>query len=1119
MFGTARTVAVRYRADVSGYVAGMRQAQAATSDFAKRAQTSATKQKADWDKIGTAAMAGGLAIGAGVALAIKKAADFEQSMSRVGAVTDATSSEMKALSDAALQAGQDTVFSATEAAAAQEELAKAGVSTSDILGGALTGALDLAAAGGIDLASAAETAAQAMNLFNLEGKDVAHIADVLTSGANKSAAGVKDLGDALQQGGTVAAATGLSLEETVAALSMFADYGIKGSDAGTSLKTMLQRLVPTTTEASKMMDHLGITAFDASGEFVGLEKFAGSLQTSMKDLTDEQRLQAMQTIFGSDAVRAANILFQEGAEGAAEYEKAMNDVGAAQRMAARMTDNLKGDFEGLSGALETALIKTGSGGTDTLRSWVQGLESVVNAYNNLPKSAQSATLTLGATAAAILLVGGGAMKATTSVLAFKASLDATALSGARATAALKFLGAAVAVVGTAWAAAEIDTWVQSARYAEVGAEDLSKGLLDLAEGGKTATAGLEQMYRTDGSKWWKILADDGPITAADALDRFAWSAEAALGDSVSAKFERVTSWADDMSVFEEQVSAFDEALASMVQNGQADQAAAAFEQMMSHVDPEVVDETRAKFTEYQAALDTAQVSANGVGLAIEGVNDDLDSNKDGLVDAAEAAENYQKQLTGLADKIAKMGGGLRGERAAIRDYAKAHEEAKKAIKGTVDEQDAALENMAQSALDVASSQIEMGRSTDDVAARMSTARAQFIDTAVAMGYSKGYAKDLADAMGLVPSDVTTQMSVVGVEGATAEVLGLRESIRLTNGKTVTVKEEGASPSEGRVRKMDGAIFGLKGKTVTVTEIGATASGDRVVRFQGKVYALRGKTVDIGVNTAGASAALAAVQAGINALQGKTITITTQYRSIGGGGEFADGGIRSYARGGFDGSFRTAQPQIRPAGGGGVQWAEEGAGPWEAFISGHPAKRDRSQAIWLETGKKLGLIEAMASGGVYGDWQAELRKVKRLDRKYPLRINKNGTARWTGSREAPADVAAAIARLNAAQERYQDAKGGGSKRSKPRALGPEVGGGDGIGLPKLGSYRYPGRGNSDRSVSSQNYISGRAGGGGVDTAAITRAITQAMTGWRPMVRLGDRELYGVMQRVTDKQKGR
>ena len=150
-----------------------------------------------------------------------------------------------------------------------------------------------------------------MNVFGLGGDQVAHIADVLaTAGANKSAADVGQLGDALRQGGLVAKQTGLSMEETVGVLSMFADSALVGSDAGTSLKTMLQRLVPQSDEAADAMARLGLDFFDAQGQFVGIAEVARQLQTSLGGLSDAQRQQALTTLFGSDAVRAASILME-----------------------------------------------------------------------------------------------------------------------------------------------------------------------------------------------------------------------------------------------------------------------------------------------------------------------------------------------------------------------------------------------------------------------------------------------------------------------------------------------------------------------------------------------------------------------------------------------------------------------------------------------------------------------------------------------------------------------------------------------------------------------------------------------------------------------------------------
>jgi len=252
-------------------------------------------------------------------------------MSNVGAAADASGKQLNDLRQAAIQAGKDTAFSASEAAQAEGELAKAGISTSDILGGALKGSLDLAAAGQIDLASAATISAQAMTQFNLKGKDVGHIADVLAAGANKSATDISQLGQALQQGGLVAKQTGLSFEDTVGVLSLFGQNALIGSDAGTSLKTMLQRLTPTSKEAADKMHDLGISAYDSQGNFIGLEKFAGVLRRQLKPLSVETRNAALATIFGSDATRAASIIYDAGSKGVHKWVSAVNDQGSDRR--------------------------------------------------------------------------------------------------------------------------------------------------------------------------------------------------------------------------------------------------------------------------------------------------------------------------------------------------------------------------------------------------------------------------------------------------------------------------------------------------------------------------------------------------------------------------------------------------------------------------------------------------------------------------------------------------------------------------------------------------------------------------------------------------------------------
>lgn len=315
---------------------------------------------------------------AGFAGAAVASANFEGELSNLEAVASATSDQMAELREQALQAGIDTAFSASEAAQAQTELAKAGVGLGDILSGGLLASLNLATAGELELAEAAVFVSTGLNVFKLAGEDAGRVADSLAAAANKSAADVSDIGPAFAQSALVAQQLGLSLEDTTGTIALFAQQGLKGSDAGTSFRTMLLRLNPQSKEAAETMADLGLQFFDAEGKFVGIEAAAGQLQTQLAGLTDEQRSAALQTIFGTDAIRAANILYDQGAGGVAEWTAAVTDSGFAADVAATKLDNLKGDLEVLRGSLETVFIEAGTAQNSGLRSIVQSLTEVVN---------------------------------------------------------------------------------------------------------------------------------------------------------------------------------------------------------------------------------------------------------------------------------------------------------------------------------------------------------------------------------------------------------------------------------------------------------------------------------------------------------------------------------------------------------------------------------------------------------------------------------------------------------------------------------------------------------------------------------------------------------------------
>lgn len=333
------------------------------SDFQKAAKSTGVFQGA-LKKVVAAATAATIAIGgiSAATSAVNTAMDFEAQIDSIQAVSGMADSEMSKIQALALEMGAKTKYSALEAAQGMEELIKAGMSAQQVMDGGAEAALNLAAAGEIGLADSAEIMSTAMNAFKKDGMAAADAANILAGTANASATGVEDLRQSLAAVSAVASGAGMSFKDTNIALGLFANNGLKSSDAGTSLKTMLSNLQPTTKAQIEQFRALGlITAdgsnqfFDAAGNLKSLGDISGLLRKSMKGLTNQQRMLAMETMFGSDAIRAANILFNEGAEGVQKFDSDMSNVTALDVATKRM-DNAKGAVEQFNGAMETLKI-------------------------------------------------------------------------------------------------------------------------------------------------------------------------------------------------------------------------------------------------------------------------------------------------------------------------------------------------------------------------------------------------------------------------------------------------------------------------------------------------------------------------------------------------------------------------------------------------------------------------------------------------------------------------------------------------------------------------------------------------------------------------------------------
>lgn len=476
-----RSIAVRLSLQ-DNYSAGIRRAGQATDEFARKGE--AAGRSAKTAQGGLAGMAGlmpgvstgAMALGGGLAYAGKTVMDFEKAMSGVRANVDATPQQFAALTESVKRSGTAFGFSATESAAAAEDLAKAGLKTTEIMGGGLSGALTLAAAGSVSTGRAAEVAATAMTMFHKKASDVGHIADVLSNGANMSTASVDSLAQGMQQGGLQAAQMGMSLEDTVATLAAFDQAGLKGGDAGTSLKNMLSALANPSKQAAQAMDELGINAFDAQGKFVGMQALADQLKGSLGGLTEEQRNAALSTIFGADASRAASIAMdlssnaaKNGGKSFSTWAQEMQKSGTAAENARTRTDNLAGDLRKLKSAADNALISLGQSGTGPLREFVQIATGAIGVVGGLvgtlgkvpgPVLAIAAAMAAGRLAnnrwGESLNLGGRVSGATSNVRAFTGALGelsrvqrVTAVAANGSTVALSGMAAKVATLGGA----------------------------------------------------------------------------------------------------------------------------------------------------------------------------------------------------------------------------------------------------------------------------------------------------------------------------------------------------------------------------------------------------------------------------------------------------------------------------------------------------------------------------------------------------------------------------------------------------------------------------------------------------------------------------------------------
>lgn len=975
-----RVVETEVRANVGPYVAGMEKAEGATSKLAgaqekasestDKLQKKAVSQSESWKTVSTGMLGAGTAAAAfGLALPTAKAASFEAAMAQVAS----TGPEAKrSLSDLAVSARRSATdidgagYSAVQAAGGIEALLKAGVSVDDVMGGAMAGSLALAAAGQMDVAAAAEAASSAMTQFKLSGRDVPRIADLLAAGAGKAQGDVSDLTQALAQSGLVASQFGLGIDETVGSLSAFASAGLLGSDAGTSFRNMLLRLANPAGEAATEMERLGIAAYDSQGNFVGVASLAEQLQTKLQGVDQATRDAALATIFGNDAIRAANVLYEQGADGMEGWIAAVDDQGYAAEVASDRLNSLNGDLQKLWGVLGEVGIAAGEGNTGPLREFVQIITDLLRVAADNPEMLQVVALGVGAIGVAAAGLG-VTMKVVTAVVEFKealgqldnasrktaAGMDAAQASTGKWSNALKTMGSLAVAGGVLMFLGQLRNSLRAT------AKEIDGTRTALEAGG---LGNIDSIFlREDGSPIFQ--------NARGQIDD--------LRSALDVLYDGTPKWSTMFRDVNEQFETMDQALSGM----DASEAQAAFaivaEEMRNA--GRTSEEIAARFPAYAETVRSVLRDASNEWITYSTAPEDvvrvmtgdlpagLVLTEEGLMSVAEAAEIGATTLDGMVvglDDMAYESEEARAAAEALAEKLGEFAEADASFIGLTDAWDAVIDKnkeVATSAADATDSAEDSWKdfydghsvSIEDYLAELQ----EMVDA------QSAWETNMVILAGRVSQETLDELARLGPEGAplVAELVNASEpelarfdSLFSNAGADAT----GAFAAElDKAAPVWAALMGVAGQEAVDAAQAELAAGKTTLQGIINRYNLS-FAVDADTNPADR-----AVNAFIARTRGRSVTVDVYTRTMNRNGlhaEQANGSVLEFYRSG--GLRESHVAQIAPAGAWRV-WAEPETGG-EAYIPLAEAKRSRSTAILDEVARRFGYaLTARADGSV------------------------------------------------------------------------------------------------------------------------------------------------------------
>ena len=338
--------------------------------------------------------------GLGVA-AVKTAADFDSAMANVAAISGATGDDLQALRDKAREMGEKTKFSASEAADAMSYMAMAGWKTGDMLSG-IEGIMNLAAASGEDLATTSDIVTDALTAFGLTAEDSAHFADILAAASSNANTNVSMMGETFKYCAPVAGALGYSAEDVAEAIGLMGNAGIKSTQAGTALRTMMTKLQGELKLSGEALGEVTIQTANADGSMRELSDILADCRTAFSKMSESEAAAAAETLVGKNAMSGFLALMNSAPGDIDKLRNAIENCdGSAEDMAAIMQDNLNGQLTILKSQLEELAISFGEMLMPVIRKVVTAVQGFVDKLNNMDEAQRKTIITIGLVIAAL----------------------------------------------------------------------------------------------------------------------------------------------------------------------------------------------------------------------------------------------------------------------------------------------------------------------------------------------------------------------------------------------------------------------------------------------------------------------------------------------------------------------------------------------------------------------------------------------------------------------------------------------------------------------------------------------------------------------------------------------